>query len=107
VNEYSALERDFQGMGPFHPMEVWVAQYPVLVPPIMVSMSPPGYLLAWLRPGIASFPFTRKDRCSYAPPSLFSTFDLPVFDRNYSSWRKSEVRRNSLSVLKEIIAFPL
>ena len=39
-------------------------QVPAL--PFIVSMSPPGYPSAWLRPRSARFRFARQDHCSAA-----------------------------------------
>ena len=44
----------------------WAARERVLTPPFIVSMSPPGYPSAWLRPRSARFRFTRHDHCSSA-----------------------------------------
>ena len=38
----------------------------VLTPPFIVSMSPPEYPSAWLRPRSARFRFARQDHCSSA-----------------------------------------
>ena len=46
-------------------MRIWKQrkeQVPAL--PFIVSMSPPGYPLAWLRPRRARFRFARQDHCS-------------------------------------------
>ena len=59
---------NFRGMGSFDPMEVLGAQERVFVSPSIVSMSPPGYPSAWLRPRIASFRLTRQDHGSSAAP---------------------------------------
>jgi hypothetical protein len=46
-------------------MKIWKQrkeQVPAL--PFIVSMSPPGYPSAWLRPRRAYFRFARQDHCS-------------------------------------------
>jgi hypothetical protein len=43
----------------------------VLVLPFIVSMSPPGYPSAWLRPRRARFRFARQDHCSSTTPCGF------------------------------------
>jgi hypothetical protein len=53
VSEYSALRAGiFKAWGLSIPMEDWAAQERVLTPPFIVSMSPPGYPSAWLRPAV-------------------------------------------------------
>jgi Protein of unknown function (DUF3592) len=56
----------------------WAAQERVLTPPFIVSMSPPDYPSAWLRPRSARFRFARQDHCSSATTSRFSTSGCPV-----------------------------
>ena len=51
-------------MGVFRSDGGWEAQERVLAPPFIVSMSPPGYPSAWLRPRSARFRFTRQGHCS-------------------------------------------
>ena len=46
------------------------AQERVITPPSIVSMSPPGYPSAWLRPRSARFRFARQDHCSSATTCL-------------------------------------
>ena len=46
----------------------WAAQERVLTSPFIVSMSPPGYPSAWLRPRSARFRFARQVHCSSAAP---------------------------------------
>ena len=46
--------------------------------PFIVSMSPPGYPSAWLRPRSARFRFTRQNHCNSATSCRFSTSGLPV-----------------------------
>ncbi len=65
-------------MGSFDPMGVWAAQERVLTPPFIVSMSPPGYPSAWLRPRSARFRFARQNHCSSATTCRFSTSGLSV-----------------------------
>jgi len=48
-------------MGVFRSDGGWAAQERVLTPPFIVSMSPPGYPSAWLRPRSARFRFARQD----------------------------------------------
>jgi len=47
-------------MGSFDPMGVWAAQERSPHAPFIVSMSPPGYPSAWLRPRSAHFRFARQ-----------------------------------------------
>src|SRR5438270_10422572 len=65
-------------MGSFDPMGVWAAQERVLTPPFIVSMSPPSYPSAWLRPRSARFRFARQNHCSSATTCRFSPSGLPV-----------------------------
>ncbi len=58
-------------MGVFRSDGVWAAQERVLTPPFIVSMSPPGYPSAWLRPRSARFRFARQDHCSSVPFVVF------------------------------------
>jgi len=63
----------FKASGSTDPM--WFlerAQKRSLRAPIIVSMSPPGYPSAWLRPRIASFRFARQDHCSARRDPRFS-----------------------------------
>src|ERR1700691_4133834 len=79
VSEYSALSGgDFQGIGVFRSDGDWAAQERVLTPPFIVSMSPPDYPSAWLRPRSARFRFARQDHCSSAMTCRFSTSGLPL-----------------------------
>ena len=65
-------------MGVFRSDGGWAAQERVLTPPFIVSMSPPGYPSAWLRPRSARFRFARQDHCSSATTCRFSTSGLSV-----------------------------
>jgi len=65
-------------MGSFDSMEVGAAQERDLTPPFIVSMSPPGYPSAWLRPRSARFHFARPDHCSSATTCRFSTSALAL-----------------------------
>jgi hypothetical protein len=59
------------------PMRIWKqrkGQVPAL--PFIVSMSPPGYPSAWLRPRRARFRFARQDHCSFTT-SIRLNFDGP------------------------------
>jgi hypothetical protein len=56
----------------------WAAQERALTPPFIVSMSPPGYPSAWLRPRSARFRFARQNHCNSATSCRFSTSGLPV-----------------------------
>ena len=58
-------------MGVFRSDGGWAAQERVLTPPFIVSMSPPGYPSAWLRPRSARLRFARQDHCS-APTTAVS-----------------------------------
>ena len=60
-------------MRSFDPMEVGWAQERALTPPFIVSMSPPGYPSAWLRPRSARFRFARQNHCNSATSCRFST----------------------------------
>jgi hypothetical protein len=64
---------DFQGMGSFDPMKVGRRKNESSRPPFIVSMSPPGYPSAWLRPRSARFRFARQDHSSSATTCRFST----------------------------------
>src|SRR5208282_5702767 len=70
--------RGFSRHGVFRSDGGSAAQERVLTPPFIVSMSPPGYSLAWLRPRSARFRFTRQDHCSSATTCRFSTSGGPV-----------------------------
>ena len=65
-------------MGSFDSMEVGAAQERDLTPPFIVSMSPPGYPSAWLRPRSARFRFARQNHCSCTTTCRFSTSGWPV-----------------------------
>jgi hypothetical protein len=61
-------------MGSFDPMGFFgAAQERVLTLPFIVSMSPPGYPSAWLRPRSARFRFARRDHGSSVMTCRFST----------------------------------
>ena len=60
-------------MGSFDPMEFGRRKNESSRPPFIVSMSPPGYPSAWLRPRSARFHFARQDHCSLRN-------DLPFFN---------------------------
>ncbi len=70
--------RGFSRHGVFRSDGGWAAQERVLTPPFIVSMSPPGYPSAWLRPRSACFRFSRQDHCSSATTCRFSTSGWPV-----------------------------
>ena len=65
-------------MGSIDPMMDEQREKLVPAPPIIVSMSPPGYPSAWLRPRSARFRFARQDHCSSATTCCFSTCGLSV-----------------------------
>src|SRR6266478_6129644 len=52
--------RGFSRHGVFRSDGGWAAQERALAPPFIVSMSPPGYPSAWLRPRSARFRFARQ-----------------------------------------------
>jgi hypothetical protein len=55
----------FKASGSTDPMRIWnqrKEQVPALL--FIVSMSPPGYPSAWLRPRRARFRFAQQDHCS-------------------------------------------
>jgi hypothetical protein len=56
-----------------------VAQERVLTPPFIVSMSPPGYPSAWLRPRSARFRFARQVHCSPAVPCCSQHRGVPLY----------------------------
>src|SRR5215469_7641821 len=56
--------RGFSRQGVFRSDGGWAAQERVLTLPFIVSISPPGYPSAWLRPCSARLPFSRQDHCS-------------------------------------------
>jgi hypothetical protein len=62
--------RGFSRHGVYRSDGGWAAQERVLTPPFIVSMSPPGYPSAWLRPRSARFRFARPDHCSSARPAV-------------------------------------
>jgi hypothetical protein len=70
--------RGFSRHGVFRPDGGWAAQEGALTPPFIVSMSPPGYPSAWLRPRSARFRFARQNHCNSATSCRFSTSGLPV-----------------------------
>jgi hypothetical protein len=70
--------RGFSRHGVFRSDGGWAAQERALTPPFIVSMSPPGYPSAWLRPRSARFRFARQNRCNSATSCRFSTSGLPV-----------------------------
>jgi hypothetical protein len=78
VSEYSALRGgDFQGIKVYRSNEdLEAAQVQVPALPFIVSMSPPGYPSAWLRPRTARFRFARQDHCSFTT-SIRLNFDGP------------------------------
>jgi hypothetical protein len=64
-------------LGSTDPMRIWKQrkeQVPALL--FIVSMSPPGYPSAWLRPRRARFRFARQDHCSSAT-SIRLNFRVP------------------------------
>ena len=65
-------------MGPFDPMEVGRRKNELSRPRFIVSMSPPGYPSAWLRPRIARLRFDLQNHCDSATSCRFSTSGLPV-----------------------------
>jgi len=81
-------------MGSFDPMGVWAAQERVLTPPFIVSMSPPGYPSAWLRPRSARFRFARQDHCSSATTCRFSTSGLSVIGERSNDVLGMWIQRN-------------
>src|ERR1700675_2988544 len=70
--------RGFSRHGVFRSDGGWAAQERALAPPFIVSMSPPGYPSAWLRPRSARFRFARQNHCNSATSCRFSTSGLPV-----------------------------
>jgi hypothetical protein len=70
--------RGFSRHGVFRSDGGWAAQERALTPPFIVSMSPPGYPSAWVRPRSARFRFARHNRCNSATSCRFSTSGLPV-----------------------------
>jgi len=70
--------RGFSRHGAFRSDGGWAAQERVLTAPFIVSMSPPGYPSAWLRPRSARFRFARQNRCNSATSCRFSTSGLPL-----------------------------
>ena len=58
------------------------AQERVLTPPFIVSMSPPGYPSAWLRPRSARFRFARQNHCSSATTCRFEHPVCPWLRQN-------------------------
>ena len=72
------FERGFSRHGVFRSDGGWAAQERALTPPFIVSMSPPGYPSAWLRPRSARFRFARQNHCNSATSCRFSTSGLPV-----------------------------
>src|SRR6202795_3095482 len=56
--------RGFSRHGVFRSDGGWAAQERALAPPFIVSMSPPGYPSAWLRPRSARFRFTWQNLCA-------------------------------------------
>jgi len=107
----------FKASGSTDPMGIWKQrkeQVPAL--PFIVSMSPPGYPSAWLRPRRAGFRFARQDPCSSttsiglncrlpAVPMLFLGGDqrcrADARKRVYTAWRlaksKCETRMKLIS----------
>ena len=65
-------------MGSFDPMEFGRRKNESSRSPFIVSMSPPGYLSAWLRPRSARFRLARQNHCNSATSCRFSTSGLPV-----------------------------
>src|SRR5882724_1224615 len=70
--------RGFSRHGVFRSDGGWAAQERALTPPFIVSMIPPGYPSAWLRPRSARFRFARQNHCNSATSCRFSTSGLPV-----------------------------
>jgi hypothetical protein len=70
--------RGFSRHGVFRSDGGWAAQERALTPPFIVSMSPPGYPSAWLRPRSARFRFARQNHCNSATSCRFSTSGLSV-----------------------------
>src|SRR5258707_15485171 len=70
--------RGFSRHGVFRSDGGWAAQERALTPPFIVSMSPPGYPSAWLRPRNARFRFTWQNHCNSTTSCRFSTSGLPV-----------------------------
>src|SRR5229473_3595267 len=70
--------RGFSRHGVFRSDGGWAAQERALTPPFILSMSPPGYPSAWLRPRSARFRFARQNHCNSATSCRFSTSGLPV-----------------------------
>jgi hypothetical protein len=67
----------FKASGSTDPMRIWKQrkeQVPALL--CIVSISPPGYPSAWLRPRRARFRFARQDHCSSAT-SIGLNFRMP------------------------------
>src|SRR5215472_17841095 len=62
--------REFSRQGVFRSDGGWAAQERVLTPPFIVSMSPPEYPSAWLRPCSARLRFSRQDHCSSQRPAV-------------------------------------
>ncbi len=59
-------------------MRIWKPRKEqVLALPFIVSMSPPGYPSAWLRPRRARFRFARQDHCS-STTSIRLNFRMPL-----------------------------
>jgi len=54
--------------------------------PFIVSMSPPGYPSAWLRPRSARFRFARQDHCSSGNDLRFSTPGWPIIAHEFEKW---------------------
>jgi len=65
--------RGFSRHGVFDPMGLGGAR----TSPFIVSMSPPGYPSAWLRPRSTRFRFAGQDHCSSATTCRSSTSDGP------------------------------
>ena len=70
VSRFRPSGGDFQGMRVYRSDVVWgEREKEYSAPPSIVSMSPPGYPSAWVRPRRARFCFTRQNHCK---PSLES-----------------------------------
>jgi hypothetical protein len=67
-------------MGSFDPMVFRRRKNGVLTPPFIVSMSPPGYPSAWLRPRSARFRFARQ--------IIVARNDLPFLNIRFGALRQ-------------------
>lgn len=64
------LRGDFQGIGVYR-SDVVFLRSEAAAPPFIVSMSPPDYPSAWLRPSIARFRFAGQNACSAISAATF------------------------------------